>query len=532
MRHHRSLLALPVLLAACGPGTTPDALEADASDVPWIHPDVEPDVAGDPRLHVFVQDAVRGEGLPCKLTVRGVDGTATPSWGEDEHRGEWLDRESWALGIGQWVLLARGRAALSLPPGRYRITATRGMEYAALDLGTVEIAPGRGAVVRGVLRRVVDTEGEIAGEFHVHADPSFDCRVPLDQRVLSLAVEGVEVFASTDHDALGDFAPAIRALGLERHIHWMPGDEVTPPDNTGLGHFGAYPLRPGFDPMMDPLHGGGSLTVAQIVARMRSVAPVVQLNHPLWRDYGIGYWRNAGFDPASGRSAMELVTAFDAVEVWNSHTLDEPGSVGPDGVIDAWMATLQLGLGPADRRGTTAMGNTDTHRLAHTPPGWPRTYLRVPDDDPARVTDAMVVSAIHAGDAMLTSGPFLRATIAGARPGALVRASGGVATVRIELQAPVWTPVDRVEVVANRQVVAVRDATSSPVDGYRRQAWEVPVSLTRDAWIVVRTRAAAPVGDLAGTHAQPLPSLALVNPIYVDVDGDGRWTPPGITGGP
>jgi hypothetical protein len=501
-----------------------DAAPADAA--PADAAEEEPVLAG--RVRIVVTDALRNEGLPCKLTIWGVDGTATPEWGWEEQIGEWLDRRHWALGIGQWVLMAHGRAGFQLPPGRYRFVVTRGMEYAALDLGVVEITEEQGVLLQGQLRRVVDTAGEIAGDFHVHASPSFDCEVPLDQRVLSLAAEGIEVFASTDHDVIGNYAPALRALGLERHLHWIRGDEITA---DGIGHFGVYPLRGGVDPSVDLVHPPGT-TVSQVVARARAAAPVVQLNHPLWRDPDIGYWSTAGFDPVTGRSAMELVNRFDAVEVWNAHTLDEWYPAEPDEVIDAWMATLQLGLGPDDRRSTTAMGNSDTHRLAHTPPGWPRTYLRVPDDDPANVTDAMVVSAIHAGDAVVTSGPFLRASIAGVRPGGLVRASGRTVMLRVELQAPAWTPVDRIEVYANRFVVTSREVTSLPMGGFRRQMWEIPVTLTRDAWIVVRTRAASPVSALAGTHFMPLPSLALVNPIFVDVDGDGIYTPPGIDGAP
>jgi len=525
----RSALAA-VLFASLSPGCPGRAPARDVANVPWSHPDVSTDAPNDPRIRVFVTDPVLGLGLPCKLTVRGINGTPSPAWHAAgstalDQLGEWLDRDDWALGIGRWVLMARGRAAFSLPPGQYQLVVTRGVEYAPLDFGAITVLADRGHVLAGDLRRVLDTAGEIAGEFHVHSAPSFDSDVPLDERVLSLAVEGIEVFASTDHDALGDFQPAIEALGLQNHIHWMPGDEIT---TDGFGHFGAFPLPPGLDPAVSLPHLEPS--VGEVIAHARAVAPsaVIQLNHPLWRDHPIGYWSLAGFDPASGMSVTMLYSQFDAVEVWNSHTLDESnaGYVDPDGVIDSWMAMLQLG------RGATAMGNTDTHRLAQTPPGWPRTYLRVPDDDPARVTDAMVTTAILGGDAMLTSGPFLRATVGGARPGALVRANAGSVTVHVELQAVEHTPVDRVELVANRTVVAVREATAALVNGARAMQWDVPVVLTRDAWIVVRTRAAETVGDVAGVHARPLPSLALVNPVYVDVDGDGRWTAPGINGGP
>jgi hypothetical protein len=525
------MLALAIAPACNASQSSSDGSVAfDVRDVPWIHPDAGVDDATtDTRLQDYVTDAIRGEGIPCKLTIRGVNGTATPAWHDPndiggDQLGVWLDEENWALGSGRWVLMARGRARIALPPGDYELRVTRGAEYALLDLGTVTLTADHGAVVRGDLRRVVDTEGEVAGEFHVHSAPSFDSDVPLDQRILSLAVEGVEVFASTDHDALGDFRPAIAQLGLESWIHWIPGDEITA---DGFGHFGAYPLPPGVDPSVDLTHDEPS--VSGIIARARGVAPnaVIQLNHPLWNDNPIGYWSIAGFDPATGMSMMQLFTAFDAVEVWNSHTLDEgPGYVSPDGVIDAWMSMLQLG------RGATAMGNTDTHRLAQSPPGWPRTYLRVPDDDPANVTDAMVTSAILAGDAMVTSGPFVRATIDGMRPGTLVRANGGSVTVHIELQSVAWAPVDRIEVIVDRELVAVRDVTAPPDDGVRRQMWDVPVSVTRDAWVVARTRAIDPLSDVAGVHARPLESLALVNPIYVDTNGDGQWTPPGIGNGP
>jgi hypothetical protein len=473
---------------------------------------------------VRITDALRGEPLPCKVSLRGVGGTRTPALGMDEQHGRWLDRERRVLGVGPWLLLAEGRADVALPPGRYHLTATRGGEYEALDLGEIDLGPRRGALVTGDLRRTVDTEGEVCAEFHVHSEPSFDCDVPLDQRVLSLAVEGVEVFASTDHDASGDFLPALRATGLGRHLRWLRGDEITA---EGLGHFNVYPLPADIDPAtrLRPEF----TSVSELVARARAVAPdaVLQLNHPLWRQHAIGYWALAGLDPMTGRARLDLVNSFDTVEVWNGHTLDEWAdvSVGVEGVLDAWMSTLQLG------RGATATGSSDTHRVSTSPPGWPRTYVRVPDDDPSRVTDVMVTTALRAGDASLTSGPFLRATVAGGRPGSLVRAVEGRVTVDVDVQGVSWTPADRVEVVANRAVVAARELPRAPRGAApERQTFSLTVTLQRDAWVVVRTRAREPVGPYAGAHQRPMASLALVNPVYIDVDGDGRWTPPGAAG--
>lgn len=528
----RSLLALPWVLLGCGgdPAPVTDAgedvaFDDGAFDDVVIDAQARDDRPGDPRLRVYVTDEIRAEPIPCKLTVTALPGTRRPFWGDPMTQvGMWIDRENRALAQGHWILMARGRADVMLPPGRYRLTVSRGMEYeSATEL--VEIGQGVGAVMRAELRRVVNTEGYIGGEFHVHSMPSFDSDVPLDQRALSLAAEGVEVFASTDHDALGDFAPAIREMGLSRHIHWIKGDEITA---DGFGHFGVYPLPDGVDPATQLTHD--EPTVMGILARARAVAPgaILQLNHPMWREHPIGYWNTAGFDPVTGMSQMELASVFDTVEVWNSHTLDEDARFNTpvDGVIDAWMATLQIG------RGATAVGNSDTHRLSQTPPGWPRTFIRVPADDPMRVTDVMVNTGLRAGDATLTSGPMLRASINGVRAGGTVRAVDGQVTVHIDVEAPSFAPVDRVAVVVNRREVASRDLTEPADRGTRAQSWDIPLTVTRDAWVVVRTHAREPVREVAGDPGRPMASLALVNPIYVDFDGDGVWTAPGINGGP
>ncbi|MFO0560092.1 MAG: CehA/McbA family metallohydrolase [Polyangiales bacterium] len=522
-------LAFALLFQGC-PSTTSSGPSRDAS---WSHPDVIVGATDRPALEVYITDELRGQGLPCKLTVRGTNGTPDPAWGPSSQSGVWIDPASIALGNGRWVLMARGRATLPigpsrdlLAPGSYRLTVTRGTEYAAIELGEVTVSATRGAVVTGTLRRSVETEGEIAGEFHVHSAPSFDSDVPLDQRVLSLAAEGVEVFASTDHDTSADFSEAIAALDLQRHIHWVRGDEITA---NGFGHFNVFPLPESVVPERDLPHLEPS--VAQIVARAREVAPeaILQLNHPMWNTHAIGYWSIAGFDPSTGMARMELVHQFDTVEVFNSHSLDEAPSVmaSIDAVIDAWMTTIDQGLS------ATATGNTDTHRLSKTPPGWPRTYLRVANDDPAAVTDAMITAALRAGDAMVTSGPFVRATINGQRQGQLARDAGGRVTVSVEVQAPEFVPVDRVEVYANHVMVAARELTEPAHNGARKQRWEIPLSLTRDAWVLVRTRADQPVPhDPGGDHALPLPSIAFTNPIFVDVDRDQRWTPPGPHTGP
>ena len=89
----------------------------------------------------------------------------------------------------------------------------------------------------------MDTTGWISADFHVHAQHSHDSGVLLADRVRTMAAEGVEFFASTDHDYLVDYTPTIEALDLEPWVQSAVGNETT---TVEVGHFLAFPLAQDF----------------------------------------------------------------------------------------------------------------------------------------------------------------------------------------------------------------------------------------------------------------------------------------------
>ena len=60
-------------------------------------------------------------------------------------------------------------------------------------------------VLRLRLNRALDTHGYACSDFHVHSAPSFDSDVPLDQRLIAALAEGLDAFAPTDHETVGDW---------------------------------------------------------------------------------------------------------------------------------------------------------------------------------------------------------------------------------------------------------------------------------------------------------------------------------------
>src|SRR5204863_4139841 len=87
---------------------------------------------------------------------------------------------------------------------------------------------------------------------------------------------------------------------------------------------------------------------------------------------------------------------------------------------------------------------SDTHHLTFNIGGYPRNYVRIRDDNPARVDLAQVALAIKDHHCFFTTGPFLRVTAGSGGIGDLVPARGGHADVDIEVDAPPWMSVDRV----------------------------------------------------------------------------------------
>jgi hypothetical protein len=432
-----------------------------------------------------------------------------------------------------------GEGHIVLPPGQYYAVASRGTEY---ELGySKEFTVGKSTHTKLELmvERSVDTWGWISADFHVHAMPSPDSGVSLKDRVSTFVAEGVEFMASSDHDAIIDYAPVIEEMGLESWLASAPGTEVT---TIELGHFLGFPLR--WDPMADK---GGALDwtdmdPGEIIADIRTMGepkvaePVVFVAHP--RDGILGYFDQYGFDPFSGTtnnptvipddisqlannliSSSQFSMEFDAMEILNSKRLENirsattgeldrvlaaPGTVstyellsrsseeqrnlivGEDfistdfpGPLDDWFTLLNLGYR------VTALGNSDTHSMTKTEAGCPRNYVDVGTDDPAEVTAAQVAEAVHEGRVVASYGPFIRfgANEWANGPGSTVVSDEDV-TLYVEVQSPTWFSVDRVELYENGTLVHDWDVSDND-DPLIDLATSIVVKPEKDSWYVI-----------------------------------------------
>ena len=484
-------------------------------------------------LAIQVRDEL-GRLVPSKITLVGefpqslagedprtflydlAVGEAQRSTAFDPNRAEYIEKT--------WY--ADGTLVTEVRPGDYFLVVSRGLEY---DVHTAPIRVRSGTTVERTvaLKRGVDTDGWIGADLHLHARPSLDSSMSLDDRVLSCAGEGLEFIVSTDHNYVSDYMPSIARLGLEEWLTSTVGLELT---TFEMGHFNGYPLK------LDPGNvRGGEFTWAgeppeSLFAQLRGLGKhgpdgtVVQVNHP--RDNVLGYFSQFNMVQETGEAEVRIglrgVFApygdefapdafrldFDALEILNGKRRDiehtyvvpdplppgpipspapTPGTVLRDvygqiafpGVIEDWHTLLNRGYRH------TGVGASDSHKGVTQEPGFPRTYFYVGagDDVAGGYDEKDVVQAIRAHRAIATNGPFVELTVNGAAVGSDVVDGDGEADVRIRVRSADWIPFDRVRLYANGATVL--DETV-PVG--QRHDWTRQYSLavtTADTWVMV-----------------------------------------------
>jgi len=449
----------------------------------------------------FVITDENGGPLPVKITVLGIAPTADPVLGP-RYR---------AAGAGNIALSADGRGSIALAPGRYRAIATRGLEYDAVE-AELGVEPGKPASLRGSLRRVVDTRGFVSADFHQHALPSPDSAVSLRDRVLSNLCAGLEVMVATDHDFITDFSPVIREMGVGRWIRSIPGNEAT---TFGWGHFNAFPLAPRPDEPRNGAFYAARMTGAEVLSRLWAIPSpkVVQVNHP--RAGNGGYLNGVRYDPFAPGLPPEMSTSFHALEILNGKRLE-----GLQPVLLDWFSLLARGMP------VIATGNSDTHAIAAEEAGYPRNFVAVSHDSPERVTaEELATALVERKTSLLSTGPFLRVSIAGKPIGSTVQARA--VDVEVETWAAPWVDVTVLEVWKNGALFASQ--AIAPSKEPLRARTRLRVSTPEDAFLVVIARGDKPLAPYVstdpGVSATP---IAITNPVWVDADGNGRFDPPGV----
>jgi hypothetical protein len=449
--------------------------------------------------------------LPCKITIEGLEGTPTPELGPAHVAGATRN---------QLVALA---GEVPLAPGKYRLTFTRGPEYGA-EVVEITLAAGASRKVRAALRRVVDTSGYVATDFHQHTSASGDSAVGMSSRVLANAAEAVEVAVASEHNVVSDLSSFVRETGMGPFVVSIAGDELTSDASRHpWGHINVFPLVPD---ATKPRGGAPAVRdrlahdVLEEVRARPGPTPILQVNHP--RAGSNGYFDLLGFDPKTAEgSGAGYDAGFDALEVWNGRDVDMRAKV-----LEDYLALLRMG------RPVTPVADTDTHGVVGQEAGLPRTYVRVGRDDALdrwdrSRTDDLVRSVREKRDVILTNGPFLKVTANGAAIGGIAAARAGLVEIKIRVTCAPFVMVDRAEIrlAGAAKVVGVPALvlapTKSPSGAMEAEATFLVKAASDDAFVVI-VSGTRPMRPMFAGEDREIAPWAMSGAVWIDANGDGK----------
>lgn len=469
-----------------------------------------------------------GKTIPCKAQFLAAEGTEAVNLGPQNR----------AHGCVDQYHSERGDFRVALPPGKYRVIVTRGIEFSHLEK-EVTLAAGQTFEFAGKLKRLVDTTGWVSADYHNHSTPSGDNTCGTADRLINLAAEHIEFAPTTEHNRLYDWAPIIAQLGLSAELQTVPGMELT----GRFAHFNAFPFKP--EPRTQdngaPVWNEDPRITAITLRDWQGAEPDrwVQINHPDM----VKNFIDADTDGREDGGFRGLATLIDGIETQNYSASEilsgKPFRIGKnkDGKDTVqplrefiWLQMLNRGHRYA------AMAVCDSHSVYGNGVGGWRMYLPSKSDKSAEIDWRENSRHAKAGHSYLTTGPFLQVTTEdGTGPGDTTRAIGGSVKLKVRVQCTDWIDIDRVQVLVNgraRPELNFTRAANAKMfkNGVVKFDETITVPLSEDAHIIVV--ATGENSDLAtgyGTSPQAkIKPIAYHNPIFLDFDGHG-FTPNGDT---
>lgn len=464
---------------------------------------------GPDESRLLTNQEIPGVLVPSRITILNSDGSLQECLPGFEHEV--------AVRPGT-VYASNRRVRITLPTGNYRVLAGRGFEFSLAE-DNVILADGGKWHLNLSIRREVDTTGWVACDTHVHTRThSGHGDSTVQERMVTLAGEGIELPIATDHNVFIDHRPFAKEAGVDRYFTPVIGNEVT----TKTGHFNVFPVNPGAKLPDHKLTDWDE--IADSINQVDGVKAII-LNHARDIHSGVRPFGPALFNDAVGENVKGWRFRANAMETANS-------SANQTDIMQMfrdWMTMLNRGLN------ITPVGCSDSHDVSRHFVGQGRTYIRCDDRDPGNIDVEQAVNSFVQGRVMVSYGLLTNLRVNDRYgSGELARVGGDTVKVNVRVQGPHWTTASRVQLFANG--IVIREATMPANDDSapaKRLDWKTEWIIPRPGHDVHLVAIATGPG-ITGPHwktalpYQPTSpdfeptSLGCSGAVWLDVDGDGR----------
>ncbi len=475
------------------------------------------------RLIYRIVDAETGQTMPGKLTLEALRGTPGVELGFPG-----------AVRAGNIVYSSHGAGIIDLPPGTYRVIASRGPEY--------HIAEER-VIIRDIsdtekvfrIRRAFETPGWISADVGVRTDATLQSRTDKPTRVVSAAAEGVEWLVSGDSNTATDLSDAVESLSLGRWIKTSPGYRHSGTKAPFRGDFLLFPLEgcsTGSTVDLTPIRTANS--TREILQAMRDVCPeaAILASRAAWPV--AGFLTMNGLAPGSTNLPDgDWPRDFDALSVWEGK---RQGNFEQDYAI--YHRMLNEGLR------VTAFGSSASAGTWQNEPGYPRVYIQSSTDNPQDIDPIELARNIKDRKVVVTNGPFVDVKVNGEPMGSMVTDTDGEVELDISVFTPNWSQVTSLSINVNGRFVRRILLNPSQMDlsagkvfppADKPENGRLRIQIRQDSILDVTAEGTLelpqdpvnpfrPSNPGLGLWRGQFP-LAVSAPIFLDADGDGRITP-------
>jgi hypothetical protein len=385
-------------------------------------------VLSESTIEVDVIDADEVELTPCRITVVNAHG-ALQSLGNvsDDHT---------AVRPGV-VYSSTGRARLQLPAGHFVVYAGRGFEY-SIARAAINVASGETVRKTLGIRREVATEGYIACDTHVHTLTfSGHGDATIDERMITIAGEGVELPVATDHNKHVSYQQAATKHHVQQYFTPVIGNEVTTP----RGHFNVFPIAAEAK-VVDHQQTDWKLLFDQI--QKTPGVKVAILNHARDLHSGVRPFGPDHHNAVVGENLDGWPFRFNAMEVVNSGAVQ----TDPMRLFHDWMGLLNRGLQ------ITPVGSSDSHDVARYIIGQGRTYIRCDDRSPGTIDVDQAIHSFVEGKVLVSYGLLTELIINRRfRSGETATNLDDEVKVDVRILGPHWSHASHVQLFANGTMI-------------------------------------------------------------------------------
>lgn len=459
------------------------------------------------KVEITVTDGQTKSLLPSRITIVNKDGALQPV-GADPDLGL-------AIRAG-CIYTGTGKVSFGLPAGDYTIYANHGFEY-SVDSARITVKAGSSLRKELVISREVPTEGWISADTHIHTNYySGDGDASLQERVLTIAGEGLELPILTDHNVKSNLDSMAKALMMRKYFTPVVGYEYT----TDLGHFNVFPV-----PINTPVPDYHINNWNEVVDNLhRTDHPkIIILNHA--RDTHKDF---RPFDPkfhisCAGTDLRNWKFPANAMEVINSSaSLTDYMSLYED-----WFGMLNRGYL------LTPVGGSDSHTVYRYLVGQGRTYIKSKAVNPGNIDINEAVENFKDGKVMVSFGLLTEMVVdSNYGPGDIVPASSGMLSVSVRVLGPGWTKADHIVLYANGKKIKEEVIPNGGKPGIKyNKTWKIPRP-KQDIFLVAIAEGPGgkkPFWPVPKPYQNTSPIwtprvIGSTGVIWIDGDGDGKKT--------